>query len=52
MLFEFVGYSLEHFLFSESALFSITLGAESGEFRKMMFGVKAEVLGKVALPLT
>jgi len=35
-----------------NGLFAITLGAESGEFRKMMFGMKAKILGEVVFLLT
>jgi len=35
-----------------NGLFSITPGAESGEFRKMMFGMKAKTPGEVVFLLT
>jgi len=52
MLFEFLCYSLAHFLFCQLRLFPVTAGAESREFGKMMFGVKAQIPGKVIFPLT
>jgi len=35
------------FLILLMELFSITPGAESGEFRKMIFGMKAKIPGKL-----
>jgi hypothetical protein len=46
-----VCYELDHFLLRQLGLFPVTARAEAGELGKVMFGMKAQIPGKLVFPL-
>ena len=51
VLSEFVCYALAHCLFRQLGLFPVAAGAEARELGKVMFGMKAQIPGKLIFPL-
>ena len=51
MLFQFVCYELDHSLLGQLRLSTVAARTEAGKLRNLVFGMKAQTLGKLVFPL-